>query len=68
MDKIKVLEKEIESIKQRNQRVEKDKTWETSLVRRVFIAVSTYILVVIFLFSIGNEKPFLSAIIQPLHT
>ncbi len=63
MDKIDMLKKEIESIKERNSRVEKDKAWETSVVRRVFIAVSTYILVVIFLFSIGNEKPFLSAII-----
>lgn len=63
MTEIEQLKGEIEKIKQRNIRVEKDKAWETSWIRRVFIAVSTYILVVIFLISIGVDKPFLSAIV-----
>lgn len=66
MDKVDILQKEIKKIKERNVRVEKDKAWETSWVRRVFIAVSTYILVVIFLFSIGAEKPFVTAIIPAI--
>jgi len=57
------LRGEIEKIKERNKKVEMDKAWETSWTRRIFIAVSTYILILIFLFSIGAEKPFLSAII-----
>lgn len=49
MSEIEELKQEIENIKARNKRVEKDKAWETSLTRRIFIAVSTYILVVVFL-------------------
>lgn len=63
MDKIDVLQKEIEKIKERNTRVEKDKAWETSWVRRICIAITTYILVIIFLFSIGVEKPFVTAVV-----
>lgn len=54
---------EIEKIKERNRRVELNKEWETSLTRRIAIAASTYVLVVILLFSIGANKPFLNAII-----
>lgn len=42
------LEKEIKEIKIRNKRVELDKKWETSLTRKVCIAVLTYIVVVIY--------------------
>lgn len=44
----KYLEKEIEQIKQRNQRVELDKKWETSGTRKVCICVLTYIVVIIY--------------------
>jgi len=57
------IEKEIEAIRARNRRVEADKAWETSLTRRIFIAISTYILVSILLLTIGTPKPFLAAII-----
>lgn len=57
------LEKEIAKIKERNRRVEGDKAWETSWTRRIFIAISTYILISIFLIIVKVEKPFLSAII-----
>ncbi len=63
MDKIETLEKEIEKIKERNKKVEADKAWETSWTRRIFIAITTYLLVVVFLTSIGIEKPLLTAII-----
>lgn len=63
MNEIEKLREEIEKIKERNRRVEKDKTWETSLTRRVAIAVSTYILIAIFLIIIDVDRPFLSAII-----
>ncbi len=42
------LEKEIENIKERNHRVELDKKWETSLVRKICICVLTYIIVVLY--------------------
>ncbi|MDO8639891.1 MAG: hypothetical protein Q7R53_03105 [bacterium] len=57
------LEKRVSQIEERNKRVEKDKAWETGLARRVFITISTYILVVIFLHTIKAEKPFLGAIV-----
>ncbi len=63
MKEIEELQGEIEKIKQRNKRVEQDKAWETSWGRRIFITVSTYIFVVIFLISNGVDKPLFSAIV-----
>ena len=57
------IKQEIEKIKERNKRVEKDKAWETSWTRRIAISTSTYILIAIFLVMIKIEKPFLAAII-----
>jgi len=42
------VEQEIEKIKDRNERVELDKTWETSNMRRICICILTYIIVVIY--------------------
>lgn len=42
------LEKEINDIKERNKRVEMDKKWETSLVRRLCICFLTYLVVVFY--------------------
>ncbi|MBR1984192.1 MAG: hypothetical protein IKA31_00460 [Clostridia bacterium] len=39
---------EIEQIKQRNKRVELDKTWETSWTRRICICCLTYLVVVLY--------------------
>lgn len=63
MKEIDELQKEIEKIKERNKKVELDKAWETSWIRRIFIAVSTYVLVFILLVSIGADKPFAAAIV-----
>lgn len=63
MTSIDALEKEIELIKARNRRVEADKAWETSWTRRIFIGLSTYLLIAIFLMIINVERPFTSAII-----
>lgn len=54
---------EIESIKERNKRVEIDKAWETSKTRRIIIAIMTYIVIVIFLILINAPYPFLNAIV-----
>ena len=45
---MKKVEEEIKEIKERNKRVELDKKWETSLTRKVCIAILTYIVVVIY--------------------
>lgn len=42
------LEEEIEKIKERNRKVELDKAWETSLIRKLCICILTYIVVVIY--------------------
>ncbi len=45
---MKDLEKRIENIENRNKRVEKDKAWETSNLRKICIMVLTYIIVIIY--------------------
>lgn len=42
------LKQEIKEIQKRNQRVEADKAWETSMTRKISICVLTYIVVVLF--------------------
>ena len=51
---MKELEKEIAAIKARNKRVETDKAWETSWTRRICIAVLTYVIVVLYSFTISK--------------
>jgi len=40
-----------------------DKAWETSLTRKVVIAVLTYIMIVLFFFTAGLSKPFVNSIV-----
>jgi hypothetical protein len=63
---IEELQTEIELIKQRNQRVETDKAWETSWTRKITILVLTYVVIVIFFFFAGLTKPFVSAVVPSL--
>ena len=63
MSSINVLQKDLDAIKVRNKRVEMDKAWETSGTRRIFIALSTYILITIFMSIIGVDKPLIAAVI-----
>ena len=61
---MKDLEKEIEKIKERNKRVEKDKAWETSTLRKVSIAVLTYLVVITYSYLIKNvSNIFLSSLV-----
>lgn len=57
------IQQEIEKIKERNKRVEADKAWETSMTRKVLIAVLTYIVVVLFFFAADITRPFINAIV-----
>ncbi|HVX92584.1 MAG TPA: hypothetical protein VHA74_00530 [Candidatus Dojkabacteria bacterium] len=63
---IEELEKEIQLIKDRNKRVEQDKAWETSLTRKVSIALITYLLISIFFVIIKVENPFVNAIVPTI--
>lgn len=61
---MKDLEKEIELIKERNKRVEKDKAWETSWTRKVCIAILTYLVVVCYNYGITKfDNVFLSSLV-----
>ena len=51
---MKELKEEIEAIKKRNERVELDKKWETSGTRKICIGILTYIVVVIYSYSISK--------------
>lgn len=62
-EEINYLKQEIEKIKLRNKKVEKDKAWETSLTRTLFVAISTYILVFIFMYLINDPYPYYKAFI-----
>ncbi len=53
-NKIYELENEIETIKERNKRVELDKKWETSFTRRFCICIITYLIVLIYSFIIKD--------------
>jgi len=58
------LEKRIARIEERNKRVEKDKAWETSWIRRICIMILTYIIVVIYSFIIKKvDNIFLSSLV-----
>ena len=55
--------KEIESIKQRNLRVEADKAWETGKTRKAVIALMTYFVMVLFFLLIYSPYPWLNAFV-----
>jgi preprotein translocase subunit SecF len=63
MNEIEQLKQEIEQIKERNRRVELDKAWETSLARKILVAILTYFVIVIFFVFARLPKPFLNAIV-----
>ena len=63
---VKDLEKEIIEIKERNKRVELDKAWETSRVRRLCICILTYIVVVLYSYVINKVSNVLLSSIVPV--
>lgn len=63
MNSTQKTEQELAAIKERNRRVEEDKAWETSLMRKLIIAVLTYLVIVLFFHFTGLPKPFINAIV-----
>lgn len=57
------LEKRVVAIEERNTKVEADKAWETSLSRKLVIAIFTYIVVGIYLGVIGVSNQWVNAIV-----
>ena len=64
--RIEKIEKEIQKLKERNNRVEVDKAWETSGFRIFSITVITYIVAVVVMYIIGVQNYFLSALIPTI--
>ena len=60
------IEDRLERIESRNHRVELDKAWESSWVRRIFIAVVTYLVFGLYLRTIGISRPWLNSIVPAL--
>jgi len=58
------IEEEIKNIKERNKRVELDKSWETSWTRKICIMILTYIVVIIYSYLIKEfDNIFLSSLV-----
>jgi len=65
-ERIRNLEIEIQALKERNQRVESEKAWETSYVRTFSIALVTYVIAAVVLSVIGVENYLLAALMPTL--
>lgn len=62
-DKIHELEEKINEIEKRNHRVEQDKAWETSFLRKILIIVFTYIFAVLYLKLADTTNPWFGAVV-----
>lgn len=60
------LEKEINIIKERNRKVEKDKAWETSWPRRILILALTYLVASLFFYFAGLPEPLVNSIVPAM--
>ncbi|MDO8497173.1 MAG: hypothetical protein Q7S61_01375 [bacterium] len=57
------LTKRVEKIEERNRRVELNKSWETSFIRRFSIAILTYCIVTSFFLITRTPNPFINALV-----
>lgn len=60
------MEDRLVTIEERNRRVESDKRWETSIVRKSAIVLLTYIFVVLFLYVLGEVGIWWKALVPVL--
>ncbi|PIP74571.1 MAG: hypothetical protein CO135_01125 [Candidatus Levybacteria bacterium CG_4_9_14_3_um_filter_35_16] len=57
------LEKRLKNIEDRNKKVETDKAWETSLVRKALLITFTYLSIGFYLNAINIDRPWFNAIV-----
>ncbi len=57
------IKKRLDAIEQRNKKVELDKAWETSWLRKILITVLTYLTTSLFFFAAQLPRPFINSII-----
>lgn len=60
---MKSIKERLSAIEKRNERVELDKAWETSLTRKVIIVILTYIVIVLFFITANLPNPFVNSIV-----
>ena len=53
----------VETLHQRNERVEADKAWETSWARKIIITLLTYFIVMGYLTCLGMDRVYLHALV-----
>lgn len=63
MDRLKKLELRVRKIEKRNARVEAEKAWETSIMRKFLLSIFTYLAVFSYLAAINVPRPLLHAIV-----
>lgn len=57
------IEQRLQQIEERNKKVEFDKAWETSWVRRILLILFTYLSIGLYLHAINIGRPWLNAIV-----
>ena len=60
---MKSIEKRLDKIEKRNKKVELDKGWEISWMRRILISIFTYFVIVLFFVFAGLPRPFVNSIV-----
>lgn len=60
------IEERIKKIEKRNKKVEMDKAWEVSWLRRILIAVLTYFVIVLFFILTDLPDPFVNSLVSTL--
>jgi len=60
------LEKRIKIIENRNQKVEIDKAWETSLTRKFLLIIFTFLSIGLYMNAIGVNNPWFNAVVPSL--
>jgi hypothetical protein len=66
MSTLQDLEKRVEVIEKRNKKVELDKAWETSWVRKILLIIVTYVTISLFMWFIHIENPWINAIVPSI--
>lgn len=61
--RIAVLESQMNDVLERNRRVERNKTWETSRTRLVAVTATTYITMILVFAVLGSRRPMLDALV-----
>jgi hypothetical protein len=66
MEDLQSIKNQLQKIEERNARVEADKRWEVSFVRRISIAVLTYLVICLYLYMTGESQLLLKALVPVL--